>query len=1396
MDYISQLTLFRQDTMSAKRFIPIPLTEELAQILRDILGAFGQAVSANDLHIVLATMSAPEFSPFRHTRVEAVEALLDTLAEQGEIARTPNGEYQVPALDHDALRELFAQPTYIQLATAIAQAQPIAPNQPVEQRSQYLRRDFRNAFYAQDTTLLNNALRVLQNLFSNDLADCSWFDFIVEEPLEWFRQLPDSFLIAFGWQFLPTAMLAMRPVHPFAEVLYERLNTMPPQVICSLIDYAIICGDWKIIPKLLRRLPQGVGPRTTRVACLRFLTGKDAESVGLFVDALESLRRETDSHHAYFRSIGGIFLVLAQLRQNTPETLADATRHAQMGISEQTPYVSLYRMLELLARSRAMPELAFEAPAWEETYPFVNAFACIVQYWMTGDLNADQRRQLAQLAAQAKQGGYSWLAEECTELEKRLGITRNDTPAHCHPGDLPLVLDCIPNENSWSERYGRITRTMTDIPMRGIHRLAWQIKFDGVSTPVVRPIEQHAGKNGHWSRGRRFNGYQKHDFAAAGILAENIDFGVELTPQDKFACDALRNLEEFFRTTPPPPAVDTQAATAQVLLALAGHPHVYLDSTDNRAIACVPAVPRVHITENLATLRYALQPPPPPKGNLLPRLENGDIIAIYEFSEEMRKLGELLGDDFQIPREAAENKAIILKMMQHFTLLSDTPLPLPEMLPSPTSTVPTLRLIPQDHGLKVEILVSPFPTNNDFFAPGEGPVEMICRRQQRLVRLVRDPEAERKAAQEIVDECPQLATEDQSGNGWSWSLEGAACYELSLQLHSLIDRCHIQWPEEHRFLCRRTLSLGNVSLRTQSYQSWFALEGEAGLDDSEGTVSLSELIQAAVDKKRFVELSDGQVVALSESLRKRLEKLGRTGEITSFDGGKTMNLKVCRFLMPFIASELNDFTITGNSPEYTQWMQQYDAAMQINPPTPKALKATLRPYQREGFIWLSRLNQAHAGACLADDMGLGKTLQAISLLLACANEGPCLVVAPTSVCANWISELQRFAPSLKATVFGAGNRAQTFKQLKAGQILVTSYGLLQSENAAFRKVHWRVAILDEAQAIKNSHAKRSKAALEINADFRIVTTGTPVENNLTELWSIFNFILPGLLGSRENFQRRFAAPIEHDENQEAAQHLKSIVSPFLLRRRKDQVLSDLPPKEDIDYPVELSTEEKDFYNQLRISILHDLETRQESDNQRHIRVLAGITKLRLAVDHPSLVDGGANLPGSKLEAFMSLLRQVLENNHKVLVFSQFVKFLSIVATTLDKAGISYEYLDGGQSPKERTAAVKNFQEGNVPVFLISLKAGGLGLNLTQADYVIHLDSWWNPAVENQASDRAHRLGQDKKVTIYHLQTAHTIEDKIRALHQRKRDLADQLLAESDTIKTKSLEELLQLLRED
>ncbi|MBR6470958.1 MAG: hypothetical protein IKS83_04115, partial [Victivallales bacterium] len=694
--------------MSPKRFSSIPLTEELAKILRELLGVLEQPATAREVHAVLAKLPGPQYTPFRYGRPETVGELLEQLVARGEVTRLEDGGYQVAPLGRAELRELLGRPEYAGLAGAIAAARPLAVNQKEHLRSQYLRRDIRNAFYAQDTALLRKSLNVLDNLYANDYANASsWFDFLLEEPQEWLTGLPEGFLSICGWQFIPAAMLMLKPVHPLAERLYALQDSMPPPVICSLIDYAILCGDWTVIPQLLKRLPNGSAPRVTRAACLRFITAKDDEAISRFVSALESLRRETDSHHAYFRSIGGIFLVLAELRTNTAESLATAAMHAQLGIGEQTPYGTVYRMLEQLALSRSMPELSSESIRWSPQVPLADFFACVAQYWMSGELPEAQSRWLAEIAAAAAQGGYRWLAEECAELQDRLAVRRLVTGTRFHAsgtGNLPFLLDCIPNENNWSERYNRIGRTLADLPLRGIHRLAWQVKFDASSprgVMTVRPIEQHAGKNGHWSRGRRFLEYQKNVYSELGTAADAATVGVELTSQDKFACDTLRNMENFLRQTPAPGVEAARAAWAQVFLALANHPHLFLEGADNRAVSIVSATPRVHVSGNSAVLRYALQPSPPEQGTCLPCLENGDVIAVYEFSPTLRALGELLGEDFQMPASAAENTAFLNRLAQHFTLISEVPLPLPELPTVAASTMPTLRLIPQDRGLRV-----------------------------------------------------------------------------------------------------------------------------------------------------------------------------------------------------------------------------------------------------------------------------------------------------------------------------------------------------------------------------------------------------------------------------------------------------------------------------------------------------------------------------------------------------------------------------------------------------------------------------------------------------------------------------------------------------------------------
>ncbi|NER00537.1 MAG: DEAD/DEAH box helicase, partial [Cyanothece sp. SIO2G6] len=471
----------------------------------------------------------------------------------------------------------------------------------------------------------------------------------------------------------------------------------------------------------------------------------------------------------------------------------------------------------------------------------------------------------------------------------------------------------------------------------------------------------------------------------------------------------------------------------------------------------------------------------------------------------------------------------------------------------------------------------------------------------------------------------------------------------------------------------------------------------------------------------------------------------------------------------------------------------------FEPELPSTLQADLRDYQQEGFEWMSRLAYWGVGACLADDMGLGKTLQALSVMLTRAPEGPSLIIAPTSVGMNWISEAQKFSPTLNPIQLGSGDRQTLLDNLKPFDMLVCTYGLLQQDDVAamLAGVEWETIVLDEAQAIKNANTKRSKAAMQLNGKFKVLTTGTPIENHLGELWNLFRFINPGLLGSMDKFNQRFAYPIERDNDKQARTRLKKLISPFILRRTKNQVLDELPSRTEITLQVELSKEEMAMYEALRRAAVDRLsDTNQDlNSGAKHLQVLAEIMKLRRMCCNPRLIMPETDLMGSKLEVFGETLEELLENRHKALVFSQFVDHLTIIRNYLDEKNIHYQYLDGSTPTKARKQRVDAFQSGDGDVFLISLKAGGTGLNLTAADYVIHMDPWWNPAVEDQASDRAHRIGQKRPVTIYRLVAQHTIEEKIVALHHQKRDLADSLLDGTDMSGKISTDDLIKLMSE-
>lgn len=484
------------------------------------------------------------------------------------------------------------------------------------------------------------------------------------------------------------------------------------------------------------------------------------------------------------------------------------------------------------------------------------------------------------------------------------------------------------------------------------------------------------------------------------------------------------------------------------------------------------------------------------------------------------------------------------------------------------------------------------------------------------------------------------------------------------------------------------------------------------------------------------------------------------------------------------------------------------AAQQPPVDVPAGLRATLRDYQRQGLTWLVELTSHGLGACLADDMGLGKTVTLIALHLhrvAQGHTGPVLVVCPASLLGNWEAEVAKFAPGVETRRFHGGRRS--LEGLTGGFVL-TTYGTMRVSHEELATVPWDLVVADEAQHVKNARSSTAKALRAIPSEVRVALTGTPIENDLTELWAVLDWVVPGLLGSRQAFRRAWASPIEAGVHEAKTRQFADLIGPFLLRRRKSDpgIAPELPAKTETDHPLHLTREQVVLYESFTRNTLERIERAGHDDQAtRRSLVLALLTGLKQICNHPAhfLKESGAvRLTGrsQKLDLVDELLGTVLAEDGAALVFTQYVAMGRLLEAHLTKAGVPHQFLHGGVPVREREAMVERFQAGEAPVFLLSLKAGGTGLNLTRADHVIHVDRWWNPAVEEQATDRAYRIGQTKPVQVHRLITQGTIEERIAELLQRKRKLADAVLGGGEAALTEldddELRDLVTLRRED
>ncbi len=1103
-------------------------------------------------------------------------------------------------------------------------------------------------------------------------------------------------------------------------------------------------------------------------AIRQLLQGEYNASGQSFQLLLAERKQKTGKRKLFIPDLAGLFFTTTQLALNTDTHIRQAKEQCDDGckLRQAQFYPAIKPLIEHL--SKGIPLIAKSNSQYVQSLDDV--FVRLAYFWQDCTSTDADLRHLNQLCKLSHQRGYRWVAAEIDQLRHvQTGATLEFPDWHSEQHLKPLCLSWQ-REATWQRALTALAQLKT-AQTGADSRIAWFIECEDHYINL-EPREQKRNAKGSWSKGRP---------VALKRLSYEQDSFSGIVEQDKKIASCIRKSYDNYYG-----ASDYELNGEKALPFLIGHPAVFWLDAPEVQIDIVKGEAALIMQQQGDKIHLQLEPSMHEDQPVIWRKQTPTRLVVYPASAEIKQIAGIIGSGLSVPENAkAQLVAVIAAIAPHLAIHSD----LPELARHIDKISADQRLyahlLPLKDGLRIQFLVRPIP-DGSWFAPAKGSLNIVGEFHGKAVQTSRDFKHEQLQLDTVMQHCPSLTLAEQNGQEWEFG-HPETCLEILSELNACKEAASLElvWPEGERFRIKSTRGLGQLQLSIKKQGDWFVAGGEIQLDDGK-VIALRELlhlVQTATG--RFIALGENNFLALTDSFKKRLQELNALGETSGKDG-----LRINQLASPFLAELADEAGDLQADAAWQKQVKRLDSLASYVPQLPSTLQASLRDYQQEGYQWLSRLAHWGVGACLADDMGLGKTVQILALLLERAPHGPALVVAPISVVMNWQAEAARFAPTLRVRAY---HQQRSLNDLGAFDLVVASYGMLQQDSEQFAAQHWHSAVLDEAQVIKNAATKRSQAAMALTADFRIIASGTPVENHLGELWNLFRFINPGLLGSKDRFAERFSNPIERGDKQ-ARNHLKRLIQPFILRRTKTQVLSELPARTEITLQVELSTEERQLYEALRQEAL-DKIAHMSPEQGKSMQVLAEITKLRRFCCNPKLVLKNTDIPGSKLAAFADIAEELLDNRHKALVFSQFVDHLAIVRAWLEHKGIAYQYLDGSTPAAERKKRVDAFQAGEGDIFLISLKAGGTGLNLTAADYVIHLDPWWNPAVEDQASDRAHRMGQLRPVTIYRLVAQQTIEDKIIALHAQKRDLADSLLEGGDMSAKLDTAALLRLLKE-
>ena len=1228
------------------------------------------------------------------------------------------------------------------------------------------------------------------------------------EPLaeDLLRSLPKRYLEPALASCLGHVVETIAPPDDVIE-LAQSLSASPAMHVADIAFIRLLQGRFDdaesafaaLPPGESEKKPVGVALAATRAA-IAFLRGDDTLAWQSINATLAAEKAGTRKRYLFVQTRAFALSLLALVRIDTPqshEQLQKVLNAAERSVDDDH-VVDILDLVESAIHVQDDEGVFGRSPRGVTLDVLYDG---LVSCWLRDfHPEPDERRaRLQALRNRAAAGGFEWLVAECDQILQRYAGLHGSTampqeaeaPTHAALGTATLVDLAVPLP-PWEASLKAMELVAHNVSSANANRrktserakrLVWQLSV-GYGQITLLAKEQTQNKKGTWTKGRE---------VALRRLATQAANMAHLLPQDREVIAKFQSQSWGGR-------YDFHAGKAS-LHALAGHPHV-IDRL-GRSIDVVQREPQLSVTEEGGNVLVRVEPHSGEYDqDYVVALPNPQRCEVTRFQSEHKALLDIVPEDGLTLPASAKPRLLqaVSSLASNVRVQSDGADGASNAESVEADAEPWVQLEPLGEGLSVALVVEPIAGSGVCFEPGGGGATVFANHDGRNVQTRRDHAVERREVDQLVEKCQQLASRPTEYEPLLLPLPGD-CLALLEQLAKSEVRC--RWPKGEPFRIVAQASPRSLSLRIKSAEEWMLASGRLAVDEDR-VLDLKNLLNLLESSpgERFLPLGDGEFLALTGAFRRQLDDLASLS-VAAAKGDVRLN--------PLASLALDDLIDSAEVDADEGWRnlrERLQAAQTFEPELPSTLQAELRPYQLEGYRWLARLSRWGAGACLADDMGLGKTVQTLAVLLDRAPSGPSLVVAPTSVVANWTDEARRFAPTLKVTVYGgpAAERESLLQEAGAFDLFVTTYGLMQNDIDKIGAVGWHTVVLDEAQAIKNPAAKRSRAARRLRADFRVVTTGTPIQNNLMDLHSLFAYLNPGLLGSLQQFRSNFVLPVERDADAEAQSRLRRLIAPFVLRRLKSDVLDDLPERTEITLHVKMSAEEASLYEALRQRAVEELQAAQVAgaelaEGARRVQVLAHLTRLRLACCNPKLVldrQGAKDLPvarkSSKLDTFATTLQELLENRHKVLVFSQFVMHLRLVENYLKGQGIDYQYLDGATSAKARTERINAFQSGQGDVFLISLKAGGVGLNLTAADYVIHMDPWWNPAVEDQASDRAHRIGQTRPVTIYRLVTEGTIEEQIVDLHHRKRDLAGQLLEGTDASGRLSADELLELLK--